>query len=644
MRAYFDSHDKFYKNPFGAVSTDAVVEFKLNITDTKKPKDIFFRLWQDNQEVLHKMPLISENDCEFVYGLTLDMPSNPTLLWYYFIIHTNNNQTFYYGNNSEFSGGIGTLSFEVPEHSYQITVYDKDFTVPQWFKDGIMYQIFVDRFAREAPLNEGDVSEADRGSILPPASRATSLKEGGLPKHRYANWNEPMQFHWHPFENGPAANDFYGGNLQGVIEKLPYLKKLNVSIIYLNPIFEAYSNHKYDTADYKNIDSFFGDNETFTHLCSEAKKLGIKIILDGVFSHTGADSIYFNKYGTYGENVGAYHDENSPYREWFEFFGDNDYNSWWGCTTLPNVKELTPSYLDYILRDDDSVVKLWLERGASGWRLDVADELPSEFLKILRQAVKAKDSDAIIIGEVWEDASNKESYSVKREYLLGRELDTVMNYPFKDNVIAFMLGHINAETFNDRMMSIFENYPRDCAFALMNLVGGHDVARIKSVLGEMYDDPNVSKLDKQHWKLTPEASELATKRQKLVALLQMTFVGVPCIYYGDEIGMQGLSDPLNRGCFTWANIDNELLDWYQKLTKLRAKREVLRTGEYKIMCTNGGIIAFLRFNDKEKLLCVVNRDNIEREFEIDGEILKIKPFGGNIYELQNGIRTLVATC
>jgi len=640
MKAYFNSHDKFYKTPFGAVKTDDRAEFKISISDISAPAEIFLRIWQNNAEVLHKMTLISETNGEFTYGATAKMPSTPMLVWYYFVIHTADNRTFYYGNNTEYLGGIGELSAEPPKHSYQITVYDKGFVVPQWFRDGIMYQIFVDRFSRRIPREKPSTKSAE-----------CKVQSVALPKVRYENWNDPMQFHQHPFENGYAANDFYGGNLEGVIEKLPYLKDLNVSIIYLNPIFEAYSNHKYDTADYKNIDSFFGDNETFIRLCEEAEKLGIKVILDGVFSHTGADSIYFNKYGTYGENAGAYRDRTSPYREWYEFGEENSYQSWWGCTTLPNVKELAPSYLDYVLRDDDSVVKLWLERGASGWRLDVADELPPEFLKILRREVKSKDPNAIIIGEVWEDASNKVSYGTQREYLLGNELDTVMNYPFKDSVIAFMLGHICADTLNRRMMSIFENYPPDCTYALMNLVGGHDVARLKSVLGEMYDDPNVSKYDKQFWKLSPESEALATKRQKLVALLQMTFVGVPCIYYGDEIGMQGLSDPLNRTPMTWNSINDDLLEYYRCLTEIRRKHEALRGGEYKTVYAQNGVFVFVRFNENEKILCIVNRDNEDKEVYIDlnfeklvslidrkiesSKTLKINALGGNIYELQS---------
>ena len=634
MNIYFNSHNEFHKTPFGATPTDATINFKITIDGFAT---VHLRLWQNNEELLYKMSPINDT----TYGVTIKTPPTPTLLWYYFIIQTSSG-TYYYGNNPETLGGEGQISTTPPEHSYQITVYDKNFAVPHWFRDGIMYQIFVDRFARSnapnVPLFEGDVSEADRGSCSPdpcryddlgaPQNVSSSLRvrpaiSGGLTpplqKFVYPSWHSPLQFHQHPYEDGYAANDFYGGNLEGIIEKLPYLADLNINIIYLNPIFEAYSNHKYDTADYKNIDKGFGDNETFTRLCSEAEKLGIKIILDGVFSHTGADSIYFNKYGTYGENTGAYRDKNSPYRKWFDFDENNGYNSWWGCTTLPNVNELTPSYLDYILHDNDSVVKLWLERGASGWRLDVADELPPEFLKILRKEVKSKDPNAIIIGEVWEDATNKISYSQLREYLQGYELDTVMNYPFKDNVIAFMLGHICAYTLNRRMMSILENYPRDCAYSLMNLVGGHDVVRLKSVLGEMYDDPNVSKHDKQFWKLSPEAEILATKRQKLVALLQMTFVGVPCIYYGDEIGMQGLSDPLNRAPMEWDSPDTELLSWYKQLTDIRRKYDVLRHGEYKTVYAQDGVFAFLRFDENKKLLCIVNRDDFDKEVYINFE-------------------------
>ena len=648
MKIYFNSHDIFYKQPFGAAKTGDTVKFRLSVFAEAPPREVFLRLWQDGAERLIPMQLESEVGGEFTFSATAEMPSDAMLIWYHFIVHVQNGEVLYYGNNSEYLGGEGLQSSNPPEHSYQITVYDKDFAVPSWFKDGIMYQIFVDRFAR--------------GS----APAATGEHGSPLQKHYYQNWHDPMEFQQHLFEDGNAANDFYGGDLQGVIDKLPYLKSLNVSIIYFNPIFEAYSNHKYDTADYKNIDRGFGDNETFSRLCAEAEKLGIRIVLDGVFSHVGSDSVYFNKYSTYGENVGAYRDENSPYREWFEFGEGNSYESWWGCTTLPNVLELTPSYLDYILRDDDSVVKLWLERGASGWRLDVADELPPEFLKILRREIKAKAPNAIILGEVWEDASNKRSYDVQREYLLGGELDTVMNYPFKDNLLAFVLRQINADTFARRMMSIFENYPRDVAFALMNLVGGHDVARLRTALGEMYDDPNVGNSEKQFWKLSPEMAELARQRQKLVALAQMAFVGVPCVYYGDEIGMEGLRDPHNRKPMEWDNLDDEMLLWYRRLMAIRAEREVLRSGEIEFVHAQDGVLAFVRHDEKEKLLCVINRGDEKREIDIsnlvganrvrpminndvdDGRTrfaptikLKISSLGGGIYELSNGIRALV---
>ena len=278
-----------------------------------------------------------------------------------------------------------------------------------------------------------------------------------IPKKRpeytiHYDWYAPISFNKHPFEDGVACNDFYGGNLKGIQEKLPYLKSLGVSVLYLNPIFDAYSNHKYDTADYKTIDPMFGTEEDFKNLCNAAESMGIRIILDGVFSHTGADSIYFNKYGSYGENNGAYKDEKSPYHSWYQFTDYPNYDSWWGCNNLPNVNEMEDSYLDYILRDKDSVVKKWLKCGAYGWRLDVADELPDNFIKILRKEVKSQNPDGVIIGEVWEDASNKTAYNNLREYLWGYELDSVMNYPFKDNVLAFLMDEIDAKTLDSRIL------------------------------------------------------------------------------------------------------------------------------------------------------------------------------------------------
>ncbi len=279
------------------------------------------------------------------------------------------------------------------------------------------------------------------------------------------------------------------------------------------------------------------------------------------------------------------------------------------------------TYLDYILRNENSVIKKWLRLGASGWRLDVADELPDEFIKILRQEVKEVKEDAVIIGEVWEDASNKVSYSKEREYLLGYELDSVMNYPFKDNVTNFLMGRLGAEDLDKNLMSILENYPKEVSYSLMNLLGTHDTMRIKSLFGG-YDENCGNK------KLSSGLEDLAVYRLKCAIFIQMTYVGVPSVYYGDEIGMEGGRDPYNRAPFDWRNIDIDLFETVKTLGKMRCEEQVLKTGFYKTLYAKDGVWIFARYFKDGKdvfgnkandavIICGINRDFVEQTVSVD---------------------------
>ncbi len=589
IKIIHNSQKEEYRSPFGAVPTGSLVMLGLTVISEEEPKTVYLRWWEDDTETLQKMELKNTKGDIRYYTADCTMPNTPQLMWYQFKVDTKDG-TYIYANNAERLGGEGVLTFDYSMPSFQITVYDKEYHTPDWFKDSVVYQIFPDRFYGVH-------------------------KEGYIPKKRdeyiiHDDWYAPISLNKHPFEEGPARNDFYGGNLLGIKEKLPYLKELGITAIYLNPVFDAYSNHKYDTADYKSIDPMFGTEQDFKNLCAAAKECGIRIILDGVFSHTGADSVYFNKYGFYGEQQGAYRDLSSPYRKWYQFTDGNNYQSWWGCSNLPNVNEMEESYLDYILRDDDAVIKKWLKAGASGWRLDVADELPDEFIKILRTSVKNTDKDSIIIGEVWEDASNKEAYGKLRQYLLGYELDSVMNYPFKDSAAEYLSGKIGGEIFIKRMMSILENYPKEAAYALLNIAGTHDTMRIKSLLGGMNEDCG-------DIRLSSNAEDLAVKRVKIMAFLQMTFFGTPCIYYGDEVGMEGGKDPYNRGTYPWRKVDNDLRDWYKNMITLRNKNKVLRSGDFIPLLANDNIIIYARKDKNALSVCAVNRGDEYAEAEID---------------------------
>ena len=469
---------------------------------------------------------------------------------------------------------------------WQQTVYTPDFSVPEFAKNGVIYQIFPDRFCK-GEIEYRKVFE-DRVE---------------------ANWSDEPCFAMGHIGR-VINNDYFGGNFRGIMDKLDYLRELGVSIIYLNPIFEAHSNHRYNTANYLVADPILGTNEEFAELCKKAKEKGIAIILDGVFSHTGADSIYFNKNNRY-DSLGAYQSTDSPYYSWFKFNSHpNDYLSWWGFETLPEVIETDPSYVEFIT-GKGGVIDYWMGLGASGMRLDVADELPDCFIKQIRTAIKRNGG--MLYGEVWEDASNKVSYSEQRAFLHGEELDSVMNYPFKDYIIDFLKGW-SGTSFMHHILQILENYPKESVDSLMNLLSTHDTERILTVLG---GEPSNSR--DRNWQAAQKMSyEQIKKGAKLLTLattLQYTLPGVPCLYYGDEILTQGYRDPFNRKSFDWTKVEksgeNELenctLEWYKTLGKLRAVCPALNGGEFIPVQYENDFVSYLRVKGDDELFVVVNR-------------------------------------
>lgn len=557
---HFNSHDEDYKKPFGAVACGKSVELKLAVTGEKHIEEVKLVIWgaafgkEDFRLELHQV-----EEARKYYGLSFTVPAQPGLLWYYFQVQADG-ETYYYGNNEQRQGGIGQSQVQ-PPLPYQITVYrEEGQRLPgSWFTEGVVYHIFVDRF----------YNGSDDGKVLNP--KAGSLIHG--------RW-EDTPVYLRDREGRIVRWDFFGGNLLGIIKKLLYLRELGVSILYLSPIFTAPSNHKYDTADYLQVDPMFGTEADFQQLCQLAREQGIYIMLDGVFSHTGSDSIYFNKYGTY-PGQGAYQSPDSPYYSWYRFQEyPHKYQSWWGIDSLPNVNELEPTYLAFILRDQDSVIRHWMKAGVRGWRLDVADELPDAFIRELHNTVKEMDPQAVVIGEVWEDASNKLSYEEQRQFFLGEHLDGVTNYPFRRILLDFILGRSNPGETHLALMSLAENYPHHNLHASLNILGSHDVPRALTLLGEGPKGDSLSEPERERYRLGPEQRELAKKRLKLLALFQLTFPGVPCIYYGDEVGSEGYADPFNRGSFPWGREDQELLEWYKKIIKLRQNHDVLRLGEW----------------------------------------------------------------
>lgn len=497
-------------------------------------------------------------------------------------------------------GGEGELRGDGP--AWQLTVFRRGFTTPEWLAGGVMYQIFPDRFFRSAQKKQNV-----------PADRKL-----------HAAWGE--QPDWEPDAQGTVTNqDYFGGDLRGIEEKLGYLRSLGVTCLYLNPIFEAHSNHRYNTADYRKIDPLLGTEEDFRSLCESARKKGIRVVLDGVFNHTGSDSVYFNREGRY-PGQGAYQSQNSPYYPWYRFRSwPDDYECWWNFNTLPGVDESNQNFARFI-NGPDGVIRSWLRMGASGWRLDVADELTNGFLDGLRAAAKEEDPNALILGEVWEDASNKVAYGKRRKYLLGGQLDSVMNYPFRGAVLGYLTG-VDPSQMMEQILCILENYPPQAVRCLMNHIGTHDTERALTVLaGEPLRGHGRRWQSTAH--LTKERRARGLALMRLASLMQFTLPGVPCVYYGDEAGMEGYRDPFNRGCYPWGKEDAGLLKWYRMLGRLRAQCDCLREGEFFPVRAEGDGMAYFRRGEKDALLCAFNRGESPLTFRLDGEWRKAKPLIG----------------
>jgi len=389
------------------------------------------------------------------------------------------------------------------------------------------------------------------------------------------------------------------------MEKLDYLKELGVETLYFNPIFEAAENHRYGTADYSRIDPMLGCNEDFSSLCDEAHKRGMRVMLDGVFNHTGYVSRYFNGDGFYPE-VGAAQSEDSPYRSWFNFtHWPHKYESWWGIYSLPAVNEGDPSYQDFIFASKDSVVRRWLRAGADGWRLDVADELPDDFVQGIHKAARAEKPDAVVIGEVWEDGSNKVAYGVRRKHILGGHCDGLMNYPLRTAILDFFLRK-NGSGFVESMETLRENYPPFAFYSSMNSLGTHDTPRILTLLGAEGEYKEQSRDARAAFRLSPEQLSRGRERLMAAAALLFCFPGSPTVYYGDEAGMEGFEDPFNRRTFPWGREDEALLNWFRALGSLRKDCPALRRGDISYLAGEGAVLAFTRSVQEETLLCAFN--------------------------------------
>ncbi|MBO7341967.1 MAG: glycoside hydrolase family 13 protein, partial [Clostridia bacterium] len=400
-------------------------------------------------------------------------------------------------------------------------------------------------------------------------------------------------------------NEFFGGTLWGVREKLPYLRSLGVGVLYLSPVFRAYSNHKYDTADYAEVDLGFGGETALRALLDECKKYDIIVVMDGVFNHTGDHSRYFERRGDYG-GEGAYRAPHSKYADWYSFLHYPDaYEAWWGIPILPRLRLENPDVREYFL-GEGGIVARYTEMGVGGWRLDVADELPDCFLEALRDVVKAKTGgNGVIFGEVWENAAAKISYGARRRYLQGGQLDSVMNYPLRAGLIAFARD-ADAHALCRVLREVWASYPTPVCHTLMNLLSTHDTARILTELGgeRAAGHSNAALRD---MRLSVEQQRTARARLKIAAALQYTVYGVPSLYYGDEAGLEGYGDPFCRRPFPWGREDKEILALYRKLGAIRCENSAFCDGDFKIIAEGAHALAFSRKNAQNHVIVAANR-------------------------------------
>ena len=599
LRAYAGEHlsachhtmDPRYRSPFGAVPCGQGLRLGFRLLSGHLSRAVLV-LWGD--DFREEYPMEREGE---LYVARLTVPHEPMALWYSFRLETES--SCHWLCPEENGGSCRLYGWEAG--GFRLTVYRGDFQTPRWFRGCVMYQIFPDRFA----FSQDDT-----------ARRGLAYHEAlGQTPELHKSLTEPVRWQARPFEDSYSPDDFYGGTLKGIEEKLPYLKTLGVDCLYLNPIVEARSNHRYDTADYLRADPVLGSNEDFERLCLRAEELGIRILLDGVFSHTGADSLYFNRYGNY-PGTGACQGQDSPYYSWYDFRDfPREYRCWWGFRDLPEVDEGNAHWQDYVISGDNSVVKTWLRRGAAGWRLDVADELPDAVLALLRRHVKQEKPDAPILGEVWEDAVIKESYGGRRKYALGDALDSVMNYPFRSAMLDFAHGRRDAFWLRDFLRGQQQNYPRPMYECLMNLLGSHDTERIKTALATPLPLRSLSREEQLAVPFGEAELQRAEKLEELCAAVQFAVPGVPSIYYGDEQGMCGVNDPFNRLPFREG--DGKLHALYSRLCALRRDWPALREGEASFAAAHRDLLLVLRWCPEQAVLLAVNRGQKELHFRAD---------------------------
>ena len=574
MRILFDSKQLKFKDPFGTLVPKQDCTLNIHIPCAVGTTEVECIINHEHGANALTIPMgyrMKDGPYDIFTGrFSIEEPG---LYYYFFRITTRSGsfRLFKLGDDTNMEAG----------DCWQLSCIPADFTTPDWAKGALIYQIFPDRFHKSGRCD------------------LTGKLE---PYNIHSDWNEEVS--WQPTSEGLVLNnDFYGGNFRGIIEKLDYLDSMGVTILYLNPISKSFSSHRYDTGDYKTPDPMLGTEADFTALCDAAHRRGMKIILDGVYSHTGSDSLYFDKYKNFG-GKGAYNSKDSDFYSWYTFTGWPDhYHSWWNFDTLPTVNKMDPKFIEYIITGEDSVIAHWL-KAADGFRLDVVDELPDEFVRLLKERMRQINPDALLIGEVWEDASNKIAYGVRRRYFIDGMLDSVMNYPFRTAIINFIRGWDGGPGLKNAILTIAENYPPQVFQCNMNLLGTHDTARILTALVDNFEGNR----EEQAKRFLSRSQYLqAQERLIMASFLQYTLPGSPSLYYADEAGMEGHKDPFNRRTYPWGREDHDLLDHFRQLGTLRKQCVALRLGDINFFKADHQMIGFTRSYQGQTIRVYLNR-------------------------------------
>jgi len=563
----------YNKKPCGPSKVGEEVEFKLRVNKLINSTKVNFCFSKDFEDIVQKKIMKETDGDEYIeYSVKISF-DEPNLYWYYFEVYQGEH-VFYLQKTEDYAVEPTGQLFS----KFQQFVYKSESLTSKKFQDGVMYHIFVDRFCKVGKVEP-------RNPLL--------LRD---------DWGGNIDKNSNSFKI--INKECFGGNLKGIISKLNYLKELNVNTIYLSPIFEANSYHKYDTADYMKIDSMFGDESDFQKLVKTAKERDINVILDGVFNHTGDDSKYFNKYNRF-DSLGAFQSEDSKYFEWYSFQNyPKEYSSWWGISSLPEINNESESFTNFIA-GKNGVLEKYLKQGIFGFRLDVVDEIDEKRLLTICKKIKSINKNGIVIGEVWEDASNKMAYDKRRHYFSGDELDSVMNYPLKDALINYISSG-DSNVLRNVIFMIQDHYPKKIQENLMNIIGTHDTQRIMTIIKNIYNDENI-----------------CLKVLKIITLLQFSLMGVPCIFYGDEQGVLGNDAPFCRVCMPWNNKNKKIENWYKFLGNLR-KRKNFPNGNISIKESNGGLFVFEKSNNKTKFLIITNVDNCKKEYLLDDSFFDIE--------------------